>query len=456
MVSSTNGISHTATVSNGQRAQNVGIKAMEIYFPKKCVDQAELEQHDKVGQGKYTVGLGQHRMAFVSDREDINSICLTVVKNLLDKYHVPLESIGRLEVGTETIVDKSKSVKSVLMQLFAEKGVYDIEGVDTTNACYGGTNALFNAINWVESSAWDGRMALVVAADIAVYAEGNARPTGGCGAVAMLVGADAPLVADQGIRGVHMEHAWDFYKPDLNSEFPEVDGKLSVTCYLRALDNCYQRYSTKLSKKLQKPKHTVQDFDYFCFHSPYTKLVQKSFARLALQDLLTGNAYAADLVKDKAQLERISAMQLADTYFDKDVEKHMVDASKKLFEDKVVPGLLCAKELGNMYCGSLYGGLASLVSEKSDEQLMGKRVVLFSYGSGLASTMFSFHVAGSLEAMRKVLSVRTRLLERTVATPVEFEENMKLREHTHNKRAYTPVGDVNKDSMWPGDRKSVV
>jgi len=352
-------------------ATPVQVKMIKMLTSAKCVDQAELEQHDKVGQGKYTIGLGQHRMAFVSDREDINSICLTVVKNLLDKYQVPLESIGRLEVGTETIVDKSKSVKSVLMQLFAEKGIHDVEGIDTTNACYGGTNALFNAINWCESSAWDGRLALVVAADIAVYAEGNARPTGGCGAVAMLIGPDAPLVADQGMRGVHMEHAWDFYKPDLNSEFPEVDGKLSVTCYLRALDNCYQRYAAKLSKKLQKPKPSVQDFDYFCFHSPYTKLVQKSFARLSLQDLLSGNgSYVNDLVKDKAQLQRITSLQLADTYFDKDVEKHMVDASKTLFESKVVPSLLCAKELGNMYCGSLYGGLASLVSEKSDQDLV--------------------------------------------------------------------------------------
>jgi len=81
---------------------------------------------------------------------------------------------------------------------------------------------------------------------------------------------------------------------------------------------------------------------------------------------------------------------------------------------------------------------------------MGKRIVLFSYGSGLASTMFSFHVAGSLETMRNALSVRSRLAQRTVATPLEFEESMKLREHTHNKRGYTPVGDVNKDSMWPG------
>ena len=63
-----------------------------------------------------------------------------------------------------------------------------LQGVDSLNACYGGTAALFNAVNWVESRAWDGRLALVVAADIAMYAAGPARPSGGCGAIAMLVG----------------------------------------------------------------------------------------------------------------------------------------------------------------------------------------------------------------------------------------------------------------------------
>ena len=95
----------------------------------------------------------------------------------MEKYSISYTDIGRLEVGTETIIDKSKSVKSVLMQLFEESGNTNVEGIDTTNACYGGTNALFNSINWMESSYWDGRYALVVAGDIAVYKEGSARPT---------------------------------------------------------------------------------------------------------------------------------------------------------------------------------------------------------------------------------------------------------------------------------------
>lgn len=137
--------------------QNVGIVAIELYFPSQYVDQTELEQYDGVSAGKYTIGLGQDKMGFCSDREDINSLCLTVVNNLLEKNNIDYKDIGRLEVGTETLLDKSKSVKSVLMQLFEPHGVTDIEGIDTTNACFGGTAALFNAISWMESSAWDGR-----------------------------------------------------------------------------------------------------------------------------------------------------------------------------------------------------------------------------------------------------------------------------------------------------------
>ena len=128
---------------------------MEIYFPSTYVDQTELEAFDKAPKGKYTVGLGQLRMAVLNDREDINSISLTCVKNLLEKYNICPKQVGRLEVGTETLIDKSKSVKTTLMELFKGVGNFDIEGVSTVNACYGGTNALFNTINWVQSHAFE-------------------------------------------------------------------------------------------------------------------------------------------------------------------------------------------------------------------------------------------------------------------------------------------------------------
>ena len=214
----------------------MGIHALDIYFPSTFISQSDLESFHSIPTGKYTIGLGQSGLSYVSDREDVYSIALSAVDSFMRRFHLPYSAIGRLEVGSETILDHSKSIKSVLMQLFSPSGNTDVEGIDSMNACYAGTHALFNSIDWVESSSFDGRYALVVAADIAEYAQGPARPTGGCGAVVLLIGPDAPLVFDRGVRATHMEHCWDFYKPNPHSPYPLVDGRFSNSCYLRALD----------------------------------------------------------------------------------------------------------------------------------------------------------------------------------------------------------------------------
>ena len=59
------------------RPQDVGILALDIYFPKTYVNQTELEVFDKVSAGKYTKGLGQQNMSFFELYEDICSISLT-------------------------------------------------------------------------------------------------------------------------------------------------------------------------------------------------------------------------------------------------------------------------------------------------------------------------------------------------------------------------------------------
>ncbi|KAJ7862054.1 hydroxymethylglutaryl-coenzyme A synthase N terminal-domain-containing protein, partial [Mycena leptocephala] len=119
----------------------------------------------------------------------------------------------------------------------------DIEGIDSKNACYGSTAALYNAINWIESSSWDGRNAIVVAGDIAIYAKDAACPAGGAGACAMLIGPKAPVVFEP-IHGTYMADTYDFYKPNLSSEYPEVDGPGSVVTYIQAFDAAYNAYKT--------------------------------------------------------------------------------------------------------------------------------------------------------------------------------------------------------------------
>lgn len=367
---------------------------------------------------------------------DIYSIALTVTSNLLSKYDIDPSSIGRLEVGTETLLDKSKSVKSVLMQLFGHNT--NIEGVDNINACYGGTNAFINSINWIEGSGWDGRDAIVVAGDIALYAKGNARPTGGAGAVAILIGPNAPLVVEPGLRGSFMQHTYDFYKPDLTSEYPYVDGHFSLTCYTKALDGAYTAYSKReaflqlkngasngdshghansngVSSTITTP---LDRFDYLAFHNPTCKLVQKSYARLLYHDYLA-NPDSPVFSEVPPELRN---MDYEKSLTDKAIDKTFMTLTKKRFQERVQPGIQVATMCGNMYCASVWGGLSSIIGHVDSATLLGKRIGLFSYGSGMAASFLSFRVNGSVEKMYKTLDISNRLQARRAVPPQTFDD----------------------------------
>jgi hydroxymethylglutaryl-CoA synthase len=112
-----------------------GILDIEVYFPSTYIEQEVLEERD-LCHGKYTKGLGQKSMAVVADNEDIYSFLLTVADRMIKKHNLTADHIGRVEVGTESSIDKSKSVKTLIMDLFGE-GPHDMEGVTNVNACYG-------------------------------------------------------------------------------------------------------------------------------------------------------------------------------------------------------------------------------------------------------------------------------------------------------------------------------
>ncbi|DAA72770.1 TPA_exp: Uncharacterized protein A8136_5439 [Trichophyton benhamiae CBS 112371] len=416
-------------------AQDVGIKAIEIYFPSHYVAQSELETFLGASPGKYTIGLGQTKMSFAMTAK------VGIIKDELhepDWYSIDPNTIGRLEVGTESMLDKAKSCKSVLMQLFGENS--DIEGVDTYNACYGGTNALFNAINWVESSAWDGRDAIIVAGDIALYDKPAALPTGGAGCVAMLIGPNAPLVFEPA-RGSFMQHTYDFYKGDFKSEYPIVDGQFSNKCYLRALDNCYKRYQAKKSSQLVNGttgNTPLDSFDYFVFHAPNCKLVAKSYARLLYNDYLADpqNPTFKGIPTEVKEIDYESSLG------DKGVEKTFMTLTQKRFSNRVQPSLMAATMCGNSYTASVYFGLVSLLSSVQGKELLGKRVGFFSYGSGLASSMYSLRVKGNTDEMARKLNLVQRLEARKAESPEFYDQMCRLREKAYQQRNYTPQGCI--------------
>lgn len=445
---------HLSFEGGGVRPLNVGILGIEVYFPSTYVSQTDLEAANGVAKGKYTIGLGQKGMAVTGDREDVNSIALTAVAGLLEKYNINTADVGRLEIGTESLIDKSKSSKTVVMSLF--EGNTDIEGCTTINACYGGTAALLNAFAWVESSAWDGRYAIVVAADIAVYADGPARPTGGLGAVAVLIGADAPLVMNPRCRTSHACDVWDFYKPDMDSEYPRVDGGLSQTCYLQALDDCYGRFATKKEALGEAEVFSLKSSPYYIFHSPYNKLIQKAFGRLFFCDAKRDVEAGRPLSSTLKPLEKWTKMPLEDTYADKELENVLKKLSAQAYSVHVAPSSTLSQAIGNTYAASVFMGIACLVDTIGAE-LEGKTAFVFSYGSGALATMYELRArrpttpagaAFTLERMSNILSLPERLAAREKLPPAEVNAALESRAAAHSAAPFNPIYPV--DRLFPG------
>ena len=478
-----------STTTPRGNGKNVGILALEVYTPRTYISQTALEEHSGVSAGRYTLGLGQEGLAVTGDAEDVNSMALTVTHSLLEKYNIDPNSVGRLEVGTETLVDKSKSTKTVLMDLFPNNT--DIEGATVINACYGGTSALLNAFNWVESDAWDGRYAIVVAVDIATYARGPARPTCGAGAVAVLVGRNAPLaLVDPRERATHASNVYDFFKPDHSVEYPVVNGALSQECYYRALEDCYSKFCDRVDRlngvvegSADKEHFNAESADYFVFHAPYNKLVQKSYGRMHFMD--ARRKHARGLVRkdseekkddeDQQQGENTKPPQspgliakecltkpIEETYSDKALEGTLKSISKASYSQRLSDANAASKIVGNTYTASVFLGLASLVDKAGSrgDLTAGKTAVVFSYGSGALATMYRLHVRDptpngsdrvfTIDDMAKKLDLSARLATREEVHPQELDLALETRARMHRGGApYSPVYPT-VGRMFPG------
>jgi len=116
------------------------------------------------------------------------------------------------------------------------------------------------------------------------------------------------------------------------------------------------------------------------------------------------------------------------------------------YQKKVGPSTHLGIELGNCYSASLYVGLLSLIDSVSDE-MIGKRVLLFSYGSGLSATFFSFIMKGSVEFIKQKQKVTKRLSLRQIVDPREFSKTLAIRENHLFASAYVPEGSLD---LFPG------
>lgn len=71
---------------------------LRFIFLLMLIKQSWKNMMDGLGAGKYPIGLDETRMGFCMNREGINSLCMTVVQNLMERNSLSNYCIGWLEV----------------------------------------------------------------------------------------------------------------------------------------------------------------------------------------------------------------------------------------------------------------------------------------------------------------------------------------------------------------------
>ncbi|HEU4412348.1 MAG TPA: hydroxymethylglutaryl-CoA synthase [Polyangiaceae bacterium] len=371
--------------------QAVGIEAMGVAVPSTYLELEALAAARGVPPGKYVEGLGTRRMAVPQPGDDTVTLAARAGRMALGAAGVDPGGVGMLVVGTETAVDHAKPASSYVQGLLGIGRRCRV--FETKHACYGGTAALQLALDWVRSGSARGQKALIVCSDVARYGLGSAgEPTQGAGAVALLVSDSPRLVAlDAGLSGVWSNDVHDFWRP-LYSKDALVDGHYSVRCYLDALAGAYGHYK-ELAGAPGVPFFSER-FAALAYHVPYAKMAKKAHRHLRAVD--------------------------------GDPEP---DAS---FERLVGPSLALPSQVGNLYTGSLYLALASLLAT-APRPLDGARIGLFSYGSGSCAEFFSGTVNPGAQARVRALGLEAMLAARTALSIAEYEEVMRARE-AHDER----------------------
>ncbi len=318
----------------------IGIHDLELATTHYVVALDDLAASNGTDPAKYRLGLGQDQMSFPAPDEDIITMGAAAAAPLIERNGT--EGIRTLIFATESGVDQSKAAGVSVHRLLGLPN--DVRVVEFKQACYGGTAALQAAIGMVSRHPHE--RVLIISSDVARYElDSPGEPTQGAGAVAMLIGASPALLEIEPTAGLFTDDVDDFWRPN-DSTTAVVDGALSVSAYLDALTGAWDNLQA------QGGPH-IDSIDRLLYHQPFTKMAKKGQAHLASH---VGSELDVTLPGENPSGGRDTGLAL---------------------------GTLYNRRLGNTYTASVFAGLASLLHQ--DDSLEGKRIGLFSYGSGSVS-----------------------------------------------------------------------
>ena len=375
----------------------IGIDDIELATSHHVVRLDDFAEANGTDPAKFHLGLGQDEFSFPAPDEDVVTMAAAAAAPIIERSGT--EGIRTILFATESGIDQSKAAGMAVHSLLDLPSQMRV--VEVKEACYSATAALQAAVGIVTRS--PGQRVLVIASDVARYElDTPGEPTQGAGAVAMLVSADPKLLEIEPVSGLNSADVDDFWRPN-DSTTAIVDGALSVTAYLDALTGAWTDLAAQGGPEMA-------EIDRVLYHQPFTKMAKKAQVHLAG---LTGEDLDTEIVAGTPG----------------------GSASTRPRDTGLATSTLYNRRLGNSYTASLYAGLCSLLDHDAD--LAGKRIGLFSYGSGSVGEFFTARVVPGYEQQSRRQAV-TEALDARVPLSIDAYRALHAAELSSAEDASTP------------------
>lgn len=365
----------------------VGIEAMNLFAGTAFVDVTKLARHRNLDMSRFE-NLLMKEKSVALPYEDPITFAVNAAKPIIDA--LTPEEKDRIEMVitcTESAFDFGKSMSTYchdLLGLNRNCRLFELK-----NACYSGVAGLQMAINFVLSQASPGGKVLVIATDVSRFMveEGGdalsadwsfAEPSGGSGAVAMLV-SDRPYVfqIDVGANGYYGYEVMDTCRPSADGDAGDTD--LSLLSYLNCCENAYLEYQKRV-----EGANFAESFGYMAYHAPFGGMVKGAHRNMMRK-----------LIKAKPT----------------DIEAD--------FQRRVTPGLIHCQRVGNIMGATAALSLASTIDNGDFD--VPQRVGVFSYGSGCCSEFFSGVVRKEGQERLRALKIKQTLDRRYELTMEQYD-----------------------------------
>ena len=435
--------------------KNVGIDTIDYYIPKLFLDMHDLSLAREIPYEKLSQGLGLKKMSIPDCNEDTASLAANALLQLIITNKIDPSEIGRIYLGTETGLDSSKPISSYVIEVvedllsdsFGNRCFKNCDIVDLTFACIGGVDALENCIDWIKGG--EKRKAIVIATDIAKYKLGSTGEyTQGAASkgtsdffkprrifdkkdvfkeAAALMGSNP---SDEEVLEILANNASKFWnssnkKIEVHKEEPVYEGQFSNESYQERIYEALDHF------KNQKNINFLSDWRFLIFHLPYAyhgrKMILEKWV-LWLQE----NGEIDNLYNEVGKVKAGSRKKWLKTVS----KSHLFN---EFVKEKIIPGELASAEIGNMYTGSIFMSLISLLSSalEKGQDINNAKIGFLSYGSGSKAKIFEGTLENQWEEIIKGLDLFKKLEDRIQIDIASYEK-------LHNNEMILPLDTSSK------------